>query len=176
MVPVVVAAIVASLLFSSTLTAQGADAAATLEYRMKAVYLLKFISFVTWPADVFASGEATITIGVVGDSPILRALSGVQGKTIKGRVVLVQHFEQPSDVTFSHILFIPLSRKNQVPRILSSVSGKSTLTVSETDRFIDLGGMINIFSKSAQIRFEIDENALNQAGLKVSPEILALAG
>ena len=172
---VLVAALAVSLFCSNTVLAQGTDAATTLEYRMKAAYLLKFISFVTWPADAFAAADQTITVAVVGDSPILRALSGIQGKKVKGYSVLVQHFQRPSDVTFSHILFIPSGQKNQIPEILASANGQPTLTVSEVKNFNDLGGMINIYPEANQFVFEINESAAETAGLTIAPELLTLA-
>ena len=169
------AALAVSLFCSSTVLAQDTDAATTLEYRMKAAYLLKFISFVTWPADAFAADDQTIVVAVVGDSPILRALAGIQGKKIRGYTVLVQHFRRPSDVTFSHILFIPSEQEKRIPEILASTNGQRTLTVSELENFIDFGGMINIYPEDNQFVFEINESAAKTVGLTIAPELLTLA-
>lgn len=49
------------------------------------------------------------------------------------------------------------------------------LTVSETDHFLEAGGIINFVHEDGRVRFEINEPAAQRAGLKISPQLLALA-
>jgi hypothetical protein len=49
------------------------------------------------------------------------------------------------------------------------------LTVGDTDRFVETGGMINFVKEGKKIRFEINEAAAKRAGLRVSSKLLSLA-
>ena len=49
------------------------------------------------------------------------------------------------------------------------------LTIGETDRFIENGGMLNFVLDGAKIRFQANDAAVKRAGLKVSSKLLSLA-
>ena len=58
--------------------------------------------------------------------------------------------------------------------ILSVVSPLPILTVSETDRFVQAGGIINLLIEQNKVHFEINAAAAKKAGLKVSSKLLNL--
>jgi hypothetical protein len=43
------------------------------------------------------------------------------------------------------------------------------------DRFVELGGIINFFVQNNRVRFEINVNSAERAGLKLSSQLLSLA-
>jgi hypothetical protein len=49
------------------------------------------------------------------------------------------------------------------------------LTVGETERFTQTGGMINFIMEGNKIRFEINDETAKKAGLKISSKLLSLA-
>ena len=49
------------------------------------------------------------------------------------------------------------------------------LTVGETDNFLDEGGSINLFLRQGTIRFGVNLDSTERAGLKVSSRMLNLA-
>jgi len=51
----------------------------------------------------------------------------------------------------------------------------SILTVSELDRFIQSGGIINFVMEGNKVRFEINDAAAKQVGLRISSKLLNLA-
>src|SRR5712671_1136794 len=91
------------LVFSGTPAfAQGAKAP---EYSLKAAYLFNFTQFIEWPSNRFASAEAPIVIGALGEDPFGVALDqAVKGKTLGARPFEVRRFKQVSDVRQCHVL------------------------------------------------------------------------
>jgi hypothetical protein len=81
----------------------------------------------------------------------------------------------PASLQNCHILFLSQSEKERLPRILGTVRGVPVLTVSETRHFLEAGGMINFVHVDGRVRFEINEAAAQQGGLKISSQLLALA-
>jgi len=154
-----------------------ADDAQPTEYQLKAAYIYHFAQFVNWPAAAFAQTNSPLVIGVLGDNPFGADLEHtVEGKVLDGHPLKVQEFKSFSDITGTcHILFISSSEKKRFSQISEKLAGKSTLTVGESDRFIEAGGMIQFVLDGGRIRFQINRTAASKAGLTMSFKLLNLA-
>ena len=85
---VLIAIIIASLTLRWDACAQKPENIS--EDAVKAAYIHKFGIFVDWPASKFATGDAPIVIGVLGDDSFAAGLDGVvDGKIIKTRKLKV---------------------------------------------------------------------------------------
>jgi hypothetical protein len=146
------------------------------EYTIKAVYLLKFATMVDWPDTAFAHSRAPIVIGVLGRDPFGEALEKTfEGKTAGKREVLIKRSYSLSELKDAQVLFICSSEEQDLSRILSSLKGSSVLTVSDTDGFVNEGGIVNFKILENRTRYEINNSAAQKAGLKFSPELLERA-
>ena len=79
------------------------------------------------------------------------------------------------DAINCHILFISGSEKGRLPQILKQLNGRNVLTVGEMPGFTETGGMINFVLEGTKIRFQINNEAANSAGLKISSKLLNLS-
>ena len=146
------------------------------EYQLKAAFLLNFAKFVEWPPAVFAEAASPFVLGILGENPFGDALERtIRDKTINNRPLLIKEFRSGAESTNCHILFISTSEKTRLPEILAGLRGASVLTVGETDRFNESGGIINFVRQGNKIRFQINEVAAKSAGLKLSSKLLSLA-
>ena len=146
------------------------------EYQIKAAFLFNFAKFVEWPAESFPTTNAPIVIGVLGKNDFGADLENtIRDKTVNNRVFKFKNFTTASEATNCHILFISSSEKDNFSRIMPGLNRASVLTVSETDGFIEAGGMINFTIQSNKTRFQINDDAAKGAGLKVSSKLLSLA-
>jgi YfiR/HmsC-like len=165
-----------SELFSSLLLVLAAATAAplakdiSLEYQVKAAYLLNFAKFVEWPAD---SRNGPITICVAGQNPF----GGVLEETLRGEMVndrpLALRLIQSADPA-CHIVFVPQG----TPTVLSylrPLRDAATLTVGEAPDFINQGGIINFVLEDGKVRFQIDPKAAGRTDLRISSHLLRLA-
>ena len=146
------------------------------EYQLKAAFLLNFAKFVEWPSAAFADSTSPIVLGILGENPFGDVLERtIRDKTINNRTLVVKGFRSSAEATNCHILFISTSEKARLPEILAGLRGASMLTVGETDRFTESGGMINFVRQGNKIRFQINEVAAKGVGLKISSKLLSLA-
>ena len=146
------------------------------EYALKAVFLYNFCRFIDWPKSAFASPNEPITIGVVGEDPFGSFLKeAVQGETSRGRAIQIVHYSKPEAIGHCHLLFVSRSEAGRTEKILSAVSGKSVVTVGETDAFVDRGGMIALTSEKNHVRLHINPSLLRAASLDVSSKLLRVA-
>ena len=146
------------------------------EYQLKAAFLYNFAQFIDWPPEAFADDKTPFVFGILGDNPFGSDLERiVAGKKINDRPISVQVFHTADEAAHCQILFVSKSEKKHFPEIIQGLHGDAVLTVSETDGFIQTGGMINFLLVGGKIRFQIDDAAAKAAKLKISSKLLSLA-
>ena len=151
-----------------------AAADATVEYGVKAAFLLNFTKFIAWPPTAFSDAQSTVEICVLGKDPFGRILDDVvQGESVNGRKLQVRRISEPPAPQTCQVLFLDPELKD-LKKILSSV-GTGVLTVSEGDRFLRDGGMIALVVDNRRGRFDINQTASEEGGLKLSSKLLAVA-
>ncbi len=145
------------------------------EYQVKAAFLFNFAKFVEWPAGARA-GQGFLFVCVLGRDPFGPVLEElIQGKRVNGRPLRAKRISRPEEVPSCHMLFISGSEGGRLEEILSLAREASVLTVSDVDRFVQRGGVINFLKGDKKIRFEINPDAAARAGLKISSKLLQLA-
>src|SRR5580765_7865487 len=130
------------------------------EYQVKAACIYNFTKFVEWPPEAFPERSSPFVIGVIGEDPFNGELErAVQGKDVGGRGFVVRHLRNANEAKLCHILFISRSERKGMGDILAVVSSLPILTVSETDRFVQAGGIINLLIEQNKVHFEINAAA-----------------
>ncbi len=146
------------------------------EYQIKAAFVFNFAKFVQWPQPALSAPTSPIVIGILGDNPFRDDLERtIKNKLVDEHPLVIKEFRAAADATNCHLLFISATEKKRLPEILETLKGTSVLTVSETDGFIEAGGMINFVQQGTKLRFQINKEAANKAALKVSSKLLSLA-
>jgi hypothetical protein len=145
------------------------------EYQVKAAYLYHFAKFVEWPADTAGKPPATLMIAVLGKSSIGAALEAISGSTVKNRRVVIVSTSRVEELKGCDILFVCMSERVKLDRILASVASRPILTVSDIRGFAASGGMIGFVATHDNIRFEINHRASQRSGLIISSQLLKLA-
>ena len=145
------------------------------EYEVKAAYLYNFARFVEWPDNVSPDPNGSLVIAILGRDPFGREIDRfIEGKTVNGRRLVIKRFSSLEAYEQCHILFVSSSERRNLTRILAAVRNSSVLTVSEIDRFAQIGGIINFITIENSIRFEINQAAAERVGLKISYKLLSL--
>ncbi len=154
----------------------GASGCAKLvQKRRHALTLLVLILFGMFPTRAQTSKEYQITIGVLGDDPFGPVLDQtVEGETINHRKLIIQRSQRAADLKGCHLVFISKSEKSRLADIFDSLGSASVLTVSETENFARRGGIINFYLDGNKVRFEINADAAQRKGIKISSQLLKL--
>lgn len=152
-----------------------AQAAAPIEYQVKAGYLFNFAKFVEWPATA-ANAHNEFRIGIIDDGDVFPIISSaLDGKTVQERKVAAVHLKPDSDLKDCHVVFIARSKAGQVEHVLEAIGSAPVLTVGESEKFAAKGGAIGFVVVGENIRFEINLAATERAGLKVSSKMASMA-
>lgn len=152
-----------------------AQQAKPTEYQVKAAYLYNFTLFVSWPHLDKASNRS-FDVCVLGTDPFGAVLdSTFAGETFDGRAIRVQRITDPHDASGCRILFISQSEDKRLADIISSLDKAEALTVSDISDFSERGGMIQFVWQGDNVRFEVNLQATNSAGLVLSSDLLKIA-
>jgi ATP adenylyltransferase/5',5'''-P-1,P-4-tetraphosphate phosphorylase II len=147
----------------------------SLEYQVKAAFLFNFTKFVNWPSVVFKSADDPFVIGIVGDDPFGPYLDElVKGERLGTHKIVIQRYNNTSDVVNCHMLFIntnPLAQQE----ILGLTDNQNILTVSNTDNTVSRNGSICFFKQDNKIKIKINLAATKKSKLKISSKLLSVA-
>ena len=160
------------LLAVATAAARATDVAK--EYKIKAVFLYNLTKFVEWPAECFPSDDAPIVIGVLGENPFGTELEElVRDRRVNGRSIKIVGLSAVEDAPPVHVLFIGASEERSFLRWLKPRAG--VLTVGESSEFATADGMVIFTTIDDRVRFAINAESAQQAGLKISAQLQKLA-
>jgi hypothetical protein len=158
--------------FAASAGSASAQAGQAGEYDLKAAFLLNFAKYVEWPA---SATRTSFVVGVVGADPFGGALEKIEGKPVRGLTVAVKKFKTVAAVADCDLLFVPIGESTKLSEILAGVRGKNVLLVGESSGFATGGGGVNFVVEDKKLRFEINQDAAADAGLKISSQLLKLA-
>ena len=138
------------------------------EYQAKADYLFRFTEVMSWPDSAFENADTPIRICLLGQS--LNHFDSIfLDQTVKGRTLKILHFLETwydlREVDTCHLLFIGQSEQPELPKILAYTQHYPILTVSEIEDFVLEGGMIQFYKRGNQMRFMLDPQTIEEAGI-----------
>jgi hypothetical protein len=159
-------ALLAASLLAPLLNAQVHD-----ERAIKVAYVFNLTKYVEWPHT-----STQLVVGFVGDGPMGEALEKMlTGKTSDSRLIRVVLSPQDKALEQCDVLYVAYSSPEKIHATLQRLRGKSVLTVGDTGSFPQDGGMIGLVRAADQVRIQVNLEAVQEAGLKISSRVLDLA-
>jgi len=151
------------------------DTSVPTEDLVKVAFLYNFVQFVEWPSKARGGDDAPVYLCVLGNDVLEPAFQSINGKTAKGRKLLVRFARELNEIGECHLMFVARSEKMHMSSIVQQLQDRPILTVSDMADFARLGGVIGLITVDNKIRFEINVNAARRAGIKISSRLLNLA-
>ena len=147
---------------------------APTDYEVKAAFIYNFARYIQWPKE--SDTNKPFVIGVIGKDPFGVVLDdSVHGQKVQGRPVAIKRFTKIDDVPDCDILFVSASESGRLQQIFTALHHAPVLTIGDVDQFAQVGGMINLTTEDKRIRFEVNVQAIERAGLKAGSQLLRLA-
>jgi hypothetical protein len=152
-----------------------AQGAPTVE-EVETAYLHKFLAFVDWPAKSFPNDASPIVVGVAGSDRTHELLTAIAAnRPVHGRPVEVRRLGSPSKVPNVHLVFVGKAAWADLPGWSESANGNGLHVVTDDPRGLDKGAALKFVQDGPRVRFEASLPAANQAGLRLSSRLLAVA-
>jgi len=144
-----------------------------VETRVKAAFIYNFARFVEWPS---GAKSGPVRIGILGRGELGSPLEEiVRGKSANGRPIEVGHVNSAAEAEHFEILLIERSESKHLRDILQPLAGKPVLTVCDGGPCQRDGGIIAFQIVEESVRFQINQEAAQTAGLKISSQLLKVA-
>jgi hypothetical protein len=155
--------------------APGATSGASLERRVKAAFLYKFLGYADFPATAFADAASPLTIGVVGADELAAELARiVAGRTVNNRGIVVRTVRESDLPAPLQLLFIGGSDPARVGRLVH-LAGGMPLVVTDCENGLQQGSAINFVIVDERVRFDVALEAAERNGIKLSSRLLTVA-
>jgi len=149
-----------------------ADEAQVSEYRVKSAFLYNFSRFVTWP-EATLQNHTEFSLCVIGSDPFGAQLDTLIGKTVHSKALMIKRLNSLAMVDDCQLVYI--GEDTTLADVLLLVREQPVLTVSDAADFIEQGGIIQFKLVQSKVRFRINMDAANAAGLNISSKLLSLA-
>lgn len=144
------------------------------EHMVKAAFIYNFVKFVEWPGAKAIANQTSIDICVMGGSEIMTTASVFKAaSTPKLALSLVQENNIKAATEHCHVLY--LGEGVHTENTLRSLKGVPLLTVSDSEDFVDKGGMVGFVMHDNKIKLEVNTRAVTQAGMRVDAQLLEIA-
>lgn len=142
-------------------------------HEVYSMMVFNFVKFVQWPAD---DARKEFVIGVVGNAEIFNTLSTWYGGKMKGnKTYVIKKFNSAAEVTECQVVFIDRSKSGEFEAINGKVKGKGTLVVTDRNGLGAKGSCINFKTVDDRLRFELNQQAIETANLKVAGSLTSMA-
>lgn len=156
-----------SLLTEVSILAQKANE----EYEVKAAFIYNFFKFVDWTNE--PGGDMVFCVS--GENPFSpAALDSMRAKPARGKKIVIREIENINTSNCA-VIFISSSEEWHISKITREIKGLGVLTIGDTRGYAQKGVMINFFTEQNKVRFEINPEAAEKSGLKISSKLLSLA-
>jgi hypothetical protein len=142
---------------------------------LKTVFIYNFAKFTRWPNSHSITMQNAISICSIGDDKLAKKLQKLNGKVVQGKPIKTVQITDELAIGNCHVLYLANSKKEQSADLLNSIKTKPILTISEINRFSEIGGMIELTQDRDKLRFIINLNSTRSSGLKLSARLLDLA-
>lgn len=145
----------------------------TLEYPVKANYLVRFAAFVEWPPRAFANAQAPVAICVLGRDPFGVLLDrAAASQTVYGRRIVVRRPATASALSACHIAYVA---QGAPTALIDAAAGAPGLLLVTDAAVPERRGIIHFVITDNRVRFHIDQQAAARNGLTISSRLLSLA-
>jgi len=141
------------------------------ESKLEVVIIGKAAKFIKWEED--KSDNFIIT---VLSNPYGSLFDEIfKGKKVKNKDIKVVYIDTIDELQHSHVLYIPTSKKNELPDILNKVKNKNILTVSSIRGFAQKQGILQIYFVAQKVKLKINLDVAKNEDLHINSTLLRIS-
>lgn len=150
-----------------------------VESQVKAAFVPKLAGFVEWPATAFETTNSPLCLVLLGDDALDAAFDAEVVKLrIHSRpvtVTRVKSTEALDPAVRCHILIVGRAETPRWSEIFAAYGTRPVLTLGDAEGFTEAGGVLNFAKVEGKVRFEVNPEAAEKAGLKISSRLLQVS-
>lgn len=151
-----------------------AQSTPTDENMLKATFVYNFAKYADWPDNLWIKSPK-LRICTAGErGGFAQAVAALESKpAIRDKQIEVRQIFHPEEAAGCLILVI--AGRTRMADWTRGVRLAPVLTVGDSEGFAANAGLIGLYADGDKLRFEINQEAAQRAGLKLSSQLLKLA-
>ena len=165
----------AALLACAPAVGQG-GAVLSLERKVKAAFLYKFLGYAEFPASAMGEAGTPLVIGLADAAELAVELTRiVSARTVGAHPITVRVLREQEAPSGVHLLFVGGTDSVRVGNVLRSVAPAPVLLVTEAEDGLRQGSVINFRIVDERVRFDVSLVAAEKNSVKLSSRLLTVA-
>lgn len=153
------------------------------EQKIKAGLVYNLIKYTEWPKTISTSqihlkptdNSLALKICILGDDPFDGYLSPLQGRTAQHAVISIVQINTVPQAENCSVVIVHRNQREHLPALFTFLHDKNTLTISDIEKFSELGGMVELARQEEKIALHINKEAVDSAKLIIDARMLKLA-
>jgi hypothetical protein len=142
-------------------------------HEIHAAMLYNFIKYVQWPNE---SEAGEFVVGVIGEEKVFTTLKAwYDGKPKGTKKYVIRKLESAAEAGDCQVVYVGKSKNREFENVKTSIAGKSVLTITDGNGLGHKGSCINFKVIDGKLKFELNQNVLTTANLKVSSQLTSMA-
>ncbi len=150
-------------------------AADVRESAIHAAFVLNFARYVEWPAGALSPERVLDVCFLSAAEPVGREIAAFKDRPVQGQRVEVHRGVRVADLGECDVVYLGEQDEYRLQEALRALTGQPVLTVGSLKGFAPAGGMIGLYREADRVRFEVNLDAVNRNGLRLSAQLLKLA-
>lgn len=140
-------------------------------HEIHSMMIYNFVKYIQWP-----EANQEFVIGVFANDDVYNTLKmWYDGKVRGDKKFIIKQFNSVAEVQGCNILYVGNKGSNQFDDIKSKVASTSTLLITDKPGLGSKGSGINFKTVNGKLVFELNQQVVEQANLKVSSQLTAMA-
>ena len=138
---------------------------------IRAAMVYNFCKFVQWPE---TNKPDHLVLGVMSDGFAVPDFSSIDGKSVRDLSLEVRTVSSRHELAGCNLLFIADTLDVPLQDAFAESRNESILTISEIEDFCTQGGIIQMVPRRGKMRFFINRQAADDAGITLSSQLLKM--
>lgn len=145
------------------------------EQKIKAGIVYNLLKYTDWPEEAALNNQGKLHICLYGADPFDGYLAPLEGRTAQQIPIAISHLQNIAETEQCSVVIIHRNQTRSLPELLTYLSNKNILTISDIEHFAASGGMIELAKEGEKISLYINTNAISNARLSIKGPMLKLA-
>ncbi|MCX7957611.1 MAG: YfiR family protein [Deltaproteobacteria bacterium] len=143
------------------------------EYQVKAALIFNFLRFVELNKERIKDNN--INLCSFEENKVNEEVKKLHGAVISGLTIRYQQIVKDGEIENCSVLIVNSRNENALKNLLEMAYQKKILTISDINGYGEKGVVINMYLSDNKVRFEINTDAAEKSGVKISSRLLTLA-
>ena len=142
-------------------------------HEIHAAMIYNFMKYVQWPDD---GNPGEFVVGVLGEDNVFNTLKNYyDGKPKGAKKYSIRKLADASEAASCAVVYIGKNKSREFENVKNAITGKPVLTITDSFNLGKKGSCINLKVIDDKLKFEINQNSINSATLKVASQLASMA-